>query len=261
MKEITRLLYIMKRLRDPESGCPWDKEQTIDSIKAYTIEEAYEVVDAIERQSMEDLKDELGDLLFHVIFYSEMADEQNSFDFRQVVNQVADKLERRHPHVFADLKLDNSEEVKQLWEKTKQNERDKKANNQFLLDDISIHMPALIRALKIQKRVASVGFDWEDIRDVLSKITEELTELKEAIELKEDAKRIQEELGDALFSILNLARHLKIDPETALRQTNEKFISRFNYIEEALKNQNRRLEESSLEEMDDLWNEAKIKQH
>ena len=261
MKEMEKLIQIMKSLRHPEQGCPWDREQTIDSIKGYTIEETYELIDAIDRNDMNDIKDELGDLLFHIIFYSEMADEQNHFDFQSVVSQVNDKLERRHPHVFSDMQVENSEQVKQLWEKVKKEERDN-ADNQTdkkLLDDVAKHMPALQTAARLQKRAASVGFDWDNSEDILDKIEEELKELREAIKNGNDKQHITEELGDLMFCCVNLARYCHIDSELALRGTNDKFINRFNYIEESLIKSNRTLESATLEEMDALWDEAKIK--
>lgn len=262
MKELERLLVIMKSLRDPKNGCPWDKEQTIDSIKAFTLEEAYEVVDAIERNDIEGLRDELGDLLFHIVFYSEMADEDKQFNFRDVVKQVNQKLERRHPHVFSDLKVDNVEQVKTLWEQIKQQERNDAANENDnksinLLDDIGKNMPAVKRAEKLQKRAATVGFDWTDSQDILNKIDEELSELRHALQEPNNIDNISEELGDLMFCCVNLARHYKIDSEISLRDTNEKFVRRFNYIEETLKKRDKSLSDATLDEMDALWDEAK----
>lgn len=264
MKELERLLYIMKSLRDPDKGCPWDKEQTISSIKGFTIEEVYEVVDAIERGDMHGLRDELGDLLFHIIFYSEMADEQKHFNFHDVVKQVNQKLERRHPHVFSDQQVENGEQVKELWEKIKQEERnqskikeDKGQNS--LLADITKHLPAVQRATKLQKRAANVGFDWSESIDILNKIEEEINELRDALGKSSNIDNITEELGDLLFCCINLARHYRVDPELALRGTNDKFVNRFNYIEETLIKQNKSLSDASLEEMDRLWDEAKLK--
>jgi ATP diphosphatase len=259
MKELERLLQIMKLLRDPKSGCPWDKEQTIDSIKGHTIEETYELIDAIDREDMNDIKDELGDLLFHIIFYSEMADEKGHFDFKSVVEQVCNKLERRHPHVFEDEKAENREQVKVLWERIKKQER-RNADTQTekkLLDDVGQHMPALQTATRLQKRAASVGFDWDNSEDMLDKIDEELKELREAVKIGDNIEHITEELGDLMFCCVNLARFCRIDSELALRATNEKFIKRFNYIEETLQKNNKTLEEATLEEMDALWDEAK----
>lgn len=261
MKELQQLLNIMKALRDPETGCPWDRKQTIDSIKGYTIEETYELIDAIDRDNIDDIKDELGDLLFHVIFYSEMADEKGYFDFESVVKQVNEKLERRHPHVFSDEQISNSEQVKALWEKIKKEERGNKdkSSGQKLLDDVAKHMPALQTASRLQKRAASVGFDWDNSEDILDKLDEELKELRDAIKTGDDITHITEELGDLIFCCVNLARYCRIDSELALRATNDKFIKRFNYIEESLRNNNKTLEESTLEEMDALWDEAKVK--
>ncbi len=261
MKELERLLHIMKLLRDPKSGCPWDREQTIDSIKGYTIEETYELIDAIDRDDMNDIKDELGDLLFHIIFYSEMASENGYFDFKSVVAQVNNKLERRHPHVFSDAKAENREQVKVLWEKIKKEERHNSTTQaeKKLLDDVGKHMPALQTAARLQKRAASVGFDWDNSEDILDKLDEELAELREAIKTGDNIEHIVEELGDLMFCCVNVARYCRIDSELALRATNEKFIKRFNYIEQALRKNNKTLEESSLEEMDALWNEAKTK--
>ena len=264
MKELERLLVIMKSLRDPQTGCPWDKEQTIDSIKAFTLEETYEVVDAIERNDIEGLRDELGDLLFHIVFYSEMADEKNHFNFHDVVKQVNQKLERRHPHVFSDHKADNIDQVKILWEQIKQQERLDTANKNeqaenSLLADIGKHMPAIQRAEKLQKRAATVGFDWENSQDILNKLDEELAELHQASKDEDNIEHISEELGDLMFCCINLARHYRIDPEISLRNTNKKFTDRFNYIEEALKSQNKLFGDVTLEEMDMPWDEAKTK--
>lgn len=264
MKELEKLLLIMKSLRDPVKGCPWDREQTIDSIKGYTIEEAYELVDAIERNDIDGIKDELGDLLFHIIFYSEMADEESHFNFEAIVKQLNQKLERRHPHVFSDTELENSGQVKELWEQIKQQERKNAESNKNqaenkLLDDVAKHMPAIQTAARLQKRAASVGFDWTDSMDIINKLEEEIKELRQAIDDADNIKHIAEELGDVMFCCVNLARNKQIDSELALRSTNDKFIRRFNYIEESLSKQNKSLQEATLEEMDALWDEAKTK--
>lgn len=264
MKELEKLLVIMKSLRDPLKGCPWDREQTIDSIKGYTIEEAYELVDAIDRNDIAGIKDELGDLLFHIIFYSEMADENGHFDFEAIVKQLNEKLERRHPHVFSDIELESSDQVKALWEQIKQQERIDAERGQEqienkLLDDVAKHMPAIQTAARLQKRAASVGFDWTDSADIINKLEEELTELREAISDRDNIEHITEELGDLIFCCVNLARHCHIDSELAIRNTNNKFIKRFNYIEEMLRKNNKSLQEATLEEMDKLWDEAKKK--
>ncbi len=261
MKELEKLLLIMKLLRDPVKGCPWDREQTIDSIKGYTIEEVYELVDAIDRSDIEGIKDELGDLLFHIIFYSEMAGEDGHFNFEDIVTQLNRKLERRHPHVFSDIQLENSEQVKELWEQIKKQERsdaESVQDNNKLLADVAKHMPAIQTAARLQKRAATVGFDWTDSTDIINKLEEELKELREAISNKA-IDHISEELGDVMFCCVNLARHYQIDSEVALRSTNDKFIKRFNYIEEVLAKQDKTLHEATLEEMDALWDEAKSK--
>lgn len=258
MKELNKLLMNMKLLRDPLKGCPWNKEQTIDSIKAFTIQEAYEVVDAIERNDIEGLKNELGDLLFHIIFYAEMADEDVHFNFHDVVKSLNKKLERRHPHVFTNHKVVSVEQITILWEEIKQQERNNRVKKSInLLDNVDKHMPAIIRAEKLQKCAATVGFDWTNSQEILNKIDEELNELRNAIKGASNTTEISEELGDLMFCCVNLARYYKIDCETSLRNTNEKFISRFNYIEETLKRNNKSLSEATLEEMDELWNTAK----
>ena len=258
MKELNKLLMNMKLLRDPQKGCPWNKVQTIDSIKAFTLEEAYEVVDAIDRNDIEGLKNELGDLLFHIIFYTEMADENDHFNFHDVLKDLNEKLERRHPNVFTNNKVVNVEQVKTLWEEIKQQERNNRVNKSInLLDDVDKHMPAIIRAEKLQKCAATVGFDWTNSQEILNKIDEELNELRHAIQEPSNNADISEELGDLMFCCVNLARYYKINCETSLRDTNEKFISRFNYIEETLKKSNKSLSEATLEEMDELWNTAK----
>ncbi len=256
MKELEKLLSIMKSLRDPENGCPWDREQTISSISGFTIEEAYEVIDAIENGSMDDLRDELGDLLFHIIFYAEMAAEQGAFDFQELAAKAAEKLERRHPHVFAGLDVKDSNEVKKIWEQNKQKERPSRQDS-LLLDDVSSNQPAMLRALKLQKRAAGVGFDWDHRDAILEKVEEEMQELKESITNDDPPERIAEELGDLVFCCINLARHYHLNPETVLRNTNNKFVKRFNYIETTLRADNRSLSDSSLSEMDELWNKAK----
>lgn len=261
MKAINELLSIMKRLRDPEKGCPWDGKQTMESIAPYTLEEVYEVLDSIEKKDMNGLCDELGDLLFHIVFYAEMANEAGYFDFQKVAEQVSAKLQRRHPHVFTDKKLNNLGEVAISWEQIKQQERDEKATDigspTGILDDISKVMPAIMRAEKLQRRAATVGFDWQTLEPVVAKIEEELAELKEEIKTQSDAGRLSDELGDLLFSCVNLARHINVEPESALRSTNRKFESRFRFIETQLKEKGLTLQEASLDEMDTLWREAK----
>ena len=259
------LLYLMARLRDPDSGCPWDIKQSFASIAPSTIEEAYEVADAIEQGDRGHLKEELGDLLFQVIFYSQLGQEEGAFDFLDIVDTLTEKLIRRHPHVFdpedlyAPLKerptAENEAEVKRQWEAIKREEREGKGKF-GLLDDVPVGLPAATRALKLQKRAAQVGFDWPNIGSVTAKVREEMAELEEAVEIKAQQSQL-EELGDLLFSIVNLARHLKIEPETALRYANQKFIRRFQYIEASFAKQNKEMGPEFADEMERLWEEAK----
>lgn len=251
-----RLREIMRRLRDPETGCPWDIEQSFATIAPYTIEEAYEVADAIERAQWDELKGELGDLLFQSVFHAQMAEEQGLFTFDDVANTMSDKMVARHPHVFGDENRDKSaEQQTRDWESIKAAERSSKAQK-GVLDGVAIGLPALLRAVKLQKRAARVGFDWPDIAPVLDKITEEAHELVEARdELGPDA--IHEELGDLFFVMANLARHLNVDPEEALRGANAKFERRFQGIERRLAQQGRGPEDATLEEMDEFWEAEK----
>ncbi len=253
-----RLLAIMARLRDPERGCPWDVEQTFATIAPYTIEEAYEVADAIERQAWDELKGELGDLLFQSVFHAQMAAEAGHFTFDDVATAIADKMVARHPHVFGDeSNAKSADQQVEDWETVKAAERTAKARG-GVLDDVALGLPALMRAEKLQKRAARVGFDWPQIGMVVDKIAEEARELAEARDtLPQD--KIAEEMGDLLFVMANLARHLKVDPETALRAANAKFIRRFADIEATLAMQGKRPEDSDLTEMDMLWNAAKAK--
>ena len=254
--EISRLIGIMAALRDPRSGCPWDIEQNFASIAPYTIEEAHEVEDAIQRQAWDELPGELGDLLLQVVFHAQMASEAGMFDFADCAAAISDKLIFRHPHVFGDESRDKSAEQQvKDWEAIKAVERAGKAER-GTLDGVAMGLPALTRAIKLQNRAARVGFDWPGPGDVLAKITEETTELVEARDdLGPDA--IEEEFGDLLFVMANLARHMKIDPELALRRANAKFTRRFQAIEAALAEDGRRPEDSDLDEMDALWNRAK----
>ena len=252
---IDRLIAIMAALRTPGTGCPWDLEQDFASIAPYTVEEAYEVADAIARGDMDDLRGELGDLLFQAVFHARMAEEARHFDFADVVNAISDKMENRHPHVFADAQARDADEQTQAWEHQKAAERARRGQD-GLLDDVPIGLPGLTRAVKLQKRAARVGFDWTTPRAVLDKINEETGELVAAMETG-DPDKIEDEFGDLLFVLANLSRHLKIDPEAALRRTNQKFVTRFAYIEDALKNAGRTLDEASLEEMETLWQQAK----
>jgi nucleoside triphosphate diphosphatase len=253
---IERLKTIMSRLRDPEQGCPWDREQTFATIAPYTIEEAYEVADAIERKDLNDLKSELGDLLFQVVFHSQMASEQELFNLDDVATAISDKLERRHPHVFGNATIANTAELNVAWEDHKRQERLARNAKASVLDEVPTGMPALTRAAKLGKRASSVGFDWPNIDGVFDKMFEELQELKVAVTSQQQAE-IHAELGDLLFSIANLGRHLKVDLESALRATNSKFERRFRYVEKGLSERGKSPQTSSLEEMDELWDEAK----
>ncbi len=251
-----RLREIMRRLRDPKGGCPWDLEQDFATIAPYTIEEAYEVADAIERQDWPDLKGELGDLLFQSVYHAQMAEEAGHFGFDDVARTIADKMIARHPHVFGDESRDKSaEQQTRDWEKLKAAERAKRAES-GVLDGVAQGLPALTRAVKLQNRAARVGFDWPSTDEVLEKLVEETHELIEARDrLTQD--EITEEFGDLLFVMANLARHLDIDPEGALRDANAKFTRRFRSIEAALAERGKRPQDSDLAEMDALWNDAK----
>ena len=253
---LERLRAIMARLRDPVTGCPWDIAQDFATIAPYTIEEAYEVADAIERQAWDELKGELGDLLFQSVFHARMAEEAGLFDLDDVATAIADKMIARHPHVFGDESNAKSADQQVAdWESVKAAERAAKAKG-GVLDDVALGLPALMRAEKLQKRAARVGFDWPDIAMVIDKIAEEARELAEArATLPQD--KIAEEMGDLLFVMANLARHLKVDPEDALRRANTKFTRRFAFIEAELTKQSKRPDESDLAEMDALWDSAK----
>ncbi len=248
-----RLLAVMRRLRDPKTGCPWDLEQTFASIAPYTIEEAYEVADAIERRAWDELKGELGDLLFQSVFHAQLAEEAGLFGFDEIADGMSDKMVARHPHVFGDETRDKSaEQQTRDWEAIKATERAAKAQ-EGVLDGVALGLPALMRAVKLQKRAARVGFDWPTTDEVLDKLVEETDELRTA---PDDAARF-EEFGDLLFVMANLGRHLGIDPEAALRAANAKFTRRFGFIEAALADEGRHPSDSTLEEMDALWNAAK----
>src|SRR4051812_4349240 len=264
-RDIARLLEIMAQLRTPGTGCPWDLEQDFSSIAPYTIEEAYEVADAIARNDLDELRDELGDLLLQVVFHARMAEEQNAFSFGDVVEAITTKMIRRHPHVFADAegRLTPSD-VKGSWERIKAEEKAERAarrpqagaSHASLLSGVKTGQPALSRAMELQRKAASVGFDWNDPRAVLHKIREETDEIEAALD-RDDAGQLAEETGDLLFALVNLARHVGADPDMALRRTNAKFERRFAYIERALAAQGKSLDEASLQEMDALWNAAK----
>ena len=253
-RPIDRLLAIMAALRDPKTGCPWDVEQTFATIAPYTVEEAYEVADAVERGSMNDLREELGDLLLQVVFHARMAEESGLFAFDDVAAAISDKLVRRHPHVFGDASHRTSEEQTVAWETIKAAERSAKARP-GVLDDVPAGLPGLTRAVKLTKRAARVGFDWPDPAAVIDKLHEELGELQ--AEIGGDQTRIREELGDLLFVVANLARKLDVEPEDALRSANAKFARRFKYVEERLQADGRQPHESTLEEMDAFWNEVR----
>lgn len=260
---IDQLIEIMARLRDPQDGCPWDRQQTFASIATYTVEEAYEVADAIERGDLGDLKDELGDLLLQVVFHSRMAEEVGAFAFADVVAAICDKMIRRHPHVFAQAPgpggyADVTEQTA-AWETLKAAERAAKGRDKSVLDDVPPGLPALTRAVKLTKRAGRVGFDWPDAPAVLEKLHEEVAELEVEIAAGDHAKA-REELGDLLFVCANLARKLDLDPEDALRSSNAKFIRRFGHIEARLASEGRSPEQSSLEEMESLWIEAKLRE-
>jgi tetrapyrrole methylase family protein/MazG family protein/ATP diphosphatase len=265
---IDRLLNIMSRLRDPNGGCPWDLQQSFQTIAPYTVEEAYEVADAIERQDLPSLRDELGDLLFQVVFHSQLAKEQGAFAFDDVVDAICDKMERRHPHVFGDAQMANAEAQTVAWEEQKRQERAEK--NASVLDDVPLALPALTRANKLGKRAAQVGFEWSDVHGALEKLDEEVAEFKAEVRshfcLQADAaskegrhqqERLAAEIGDVLFCVVNVCRYLRIDPEAALKNTNSSFERRFRYVEQGLRLQGKSPQQATLAEMDALWDEAK----
>lgn len=275
-RDIGRLIDIMAALRTPGTGCPWDLDQDFASIAPYTVEEAYEVADAIERGDLDDLRDELGDLLLQVVFHSRMAEEQGAFAFGDVVQAITEKLVRRHPHVFGNARDLSPGEVKALWAEIKAEERRQKQSRrqspasgtdlpesaadapgpESLLDGVPRNMPALARAEKLQSKAARVGFDWTDTADVVAKIREELAEVEAAVASGEKPA-VREEVGDLIFAVANLARHLGVDPETATHATNAKFTRRFNYIEQNIGKLGKTIEGANLDEMEALWREAK----
>ena len=261
---IARLIEIMAALRTPGTGCPWDIEQTFATIAPYTIEEAYEVADAIARNDLAHLKDELGDLLLQVVYHARMAEEKAAFAFADVVEAIVSKMIRRHPHVFGTEAERASGAEPGFWARIKASEHAAKASGRTqlspsLLDDVIVTLPALTRAIKLQDKAAQVGFDWPDLAPVFDKMKEELAELEEVV-AGNDQGKIEEEFGDLLFVLANVARHLKLDPEAALRGANQKFTRRFRYIEAALANSSRSPEASTLAEMDTLWDEAKLQE-
>jgi MazG family protein len=263
-KDIARLIEVMAALRNTETGCPWDLKQNFATIAPYTIEEAYEVADAITRSDLDALKDELGDLLFQVVYHARMAEEQSAFAFPDVVEAITAKMIRRHPHVFGSEQERAAGAAPGFWDRAKDAERPK--NDAGLLDEVPVSLPALTRAVKLQNKAAKVGFDWPSLQPVFAKLKEELAELEAEIspgvrlsgsDTASKREKIEEEFGDLLFVVANVARHLKIDPESALRAANEKFIRRFRFIEEKLGQAGRTPEQSDLAEMDALWDAAK----
>lgn len=257
---INRLLHIMAALRNPKTGCPWDIKQHYATIVPYTLEEAYEVADAIQRQSYDELKDELGDLLFQVVFYAQIAKEEGRFEFDDCVAAICDKLQRRHPHVFGDATADdagalNADKVLKNWEALKSNER-KNSGQHSVLDNIPQAMPALSRAYKLQKRCANVGFDWPTVEGCWEKVKEEIIEVEQT---EPGSAELSEELGDLMFALVNVVRKYKLDPEAVLRQANSKFENRFRAVEQALETQGKTPEQASLDEMETLWQWVKAK--
>lgn len=268
---IEKLRWIMTQLRDPESGCPWDMKQDFLSITSHTLEEAYEVVDAIEQGDFVELEKELGDLLFQVIFYSQLGQEQQYFDFDSVIVAICEKLIRRHPHVFSDATLQTDAEIKTNWENEKSLERQRKNDKQrgqltdrsnlSILADIPKNLPALSQAAKIQKRCSHVGFDWDNVTDVFAKVAEEVQEVKDELEADTlDKKALAEEIGDLMFAVVNLCRHAKEDPETLLRQANKKFTKRFEGVEAQVNRSGKAFTEHDLAELEYYWQKVKIQE-
>ncbi|MBL8271098.1 nucleoside triphosphate pyrophosphohydrolase [Steroidobacter sp.] len=282
MSGIQRLLDIMARLRDPQNGCPWDLQQNFKTIAPYTVEEAYEVADAIEREDSASLRDELGDLLFQVVFHSQMAKEQGTFNFDDVANAICDKMERRHPHVFGDVSIADAEAQTVAWEEQKRRERAQKkpsGEQASVLDDVPVALPSLTRANKLGKRAAQVGFEWSEVHGAIEKLDEEIAEFKAEVRqhvcLQADAgtagadrsqhetrqhERLAAEIGDVLFCVVNVCRYLKIDPEQALKRTNASFERRFRYVERGLAAQGKSPQQATLAEMDALWDEGKAQE-
>jgi nucleoside triphosphate diphosphatase len=260
---INRLLKIMAQLRDPETGCPWDREQSLETIAPYTIEEAYEVAETIADGDMAELRNELGDLLFQVVFYAQIAAEKNLFDFNDVANSISDKMLDRHPHVFGDMSIEDAEAQNVAWETTKAAEREAKAKaknrESSVLDDVTAGFPALMRAQKLQKRATRIGFDWPDVTGALDKLEEEIGELNEEVEQNTDKSRIDAEFGDVMFSLVNIGRHYGLDVETSLRTANTRFETRFRLMESMANAEHGKPGTASLEQLEALWQIAKEK--
>jgi len=255
---LAHLADIMALLRNPERGCPWDVEQTFETIAPHTIEEAYEVLDAIHEGKPEAIQDELGDLLLQVVFQSRIAEETGLFTLNDVITGICDKLVRRHPHVFGDMKVDDAEKQTVNWENVKESERAKSDQLPSALDGVAKALPALMRAAKLQKRASRVGFDWTEYKDVINKIREELDEFEHELNHeKPELDRLEDEIGDVIFAVTNLARKLDMDPEAALRRTNDKFERRFRFIETELQTAHKDIRQTSLDEMEELWQKAK----
>jgi len=251
------LLDVMARLRDPDNGCAWDIKQTFETISPYTVEEAYEVADAIDRNDMQALREELGDLLLQVVFHSQMAKDQGLFVFEDVAKSITDKMIERHPHVFGDTVFSSIEEQKTHWESLKQSEREQKSSDAVsAIDGVAVALPALTRAEKIQKRAARVGFDWPDLKPVIDKLDEELEEFRCA-QVSGDEAAIEDEIGDLLFTVTNIARHLKMDPEQALKRSTAKFEKRFKEVERLLQKDDLQMADQSIDKLDEYWLQAK----
>ena len=257
-RPIEQLVEIMAKLRDPDNGCPWDLKQTFATIVPHTLEEAYEVADAIEQQNWGDVREELGDLLFQVIFYSQLGKEQGLFDFDDVVQGINEKLTRRHPHVFSDTEFASEADINANWEAEKAKERSAKGEDSSVLANIPRALPALTRADKIQKRCAKHGFDWDTLGPVVDKVQEEIEEvMEEVIQVSPDQAKIEEEMGDLLFAVANFSRHVQVKPEVALQRANQKFERRFREVEKTVLERGKRLDECTLEYLDAIWDEVK----
>jgi tetrapyrrole methylase family protein/MazG family protein len=255
MKEFNKLIKIMKQLRNPIDGCPWDQKQSGNSLREYILEEAHELVEAIDMDSIEKQKEELGDLLLQIVFLSQIHREKNHFSIKDVINTINRKLIRRHPHIFGDVTVHSAEEVKQNWEKIKKKEKKKKS----ILSDYPATMPALSHAKRVAEQASSVGFDWHDPLGALEKVEEEMEEIKKEIQAG-NKEKLEEEIGDILFAVANVARLAHINPEFALKNTNKKFVTRFRYIEEQLKKQGKDINKTGMEEMEELWQESKTRE-